>query len=51
MVDLIRWVCHRRHVSERGMAIRAIYRALSIALQQANARMMLTARHAAMEDK
>ena len=50
LVYLIRWVCHKRHVSERGMAIRAIYRALSIALQQANAKMMLTAGHVAKED-
>ena len=42
-VDLIRWVCSKRHVSERGMTMRAIYREISMALQQSNARIMLEA--------
>jgi hypothetical protein len=42
-VDLIRWVCSKRHLSERGMTMRAIYREISMALQQSNARMMLEA--------
>ena len=47
-VDLIRWVSSKRHVSERGMTMRAIYREISMALQQSNARMMLEAGYTAV---
>ena len=42
---LVRWICHKQHIAERGMAMRAVYREVSMALQQANARIMLEAGH------
>ena len=44
-MQLIRWACRERPKTERGLAARAIYRSVAVALQRANARMVLQAGH------
>ena len=44
-MQLIRWACRERPETERGLAARAIYRSVAVALQRANARMVLQAGH------
>ena len=49
-MQLMRWACRERPVAERGLAARAIYRSVAVALQKANARMVLEAGYITMRD-